>query len=137
MRTLFLTAAAAAAAATGFVAATPAEAQQWRWDERGWRTIGYARVDGRDSDTIPAPGFTRQRAVRLCALNAPLRLRDFDVRFANGGRQDVNTRAVLPAGRCTRAVDLRGNRRDIASVRLRYEPFRRGWARPVVRIQVR
>ena len=128
---------AAATAASSLFAIVPAEAQQWRWDERGWRTIGYSRVDGRDRDTIYAPGFTRQREVRLCALNAPLRLRDFDVRFANGRRQDVNTRAVLPAGRCTRAVDLRGNRRDIESVRLRYEPILRTRDRPIVRVQVR
>ena len=133
-RTLIL---AAATAASTLIALAPAEAQQWRWNERNWRTIGFTRVDGRDSDTIRLPGITRQRAIRLCSMNAPLRLRDFDVRFANGGRQDVNARAVLPAGRCTRAIDLRGNRRDIESVRLRYEPFRRGYARPVVRIQVR
>jgi hypothetical protein len=131
-----LTLAAATAAAT-FVAMAPASAQQWRWNENGWRTIGYTRVDGRDTDRINLPGVTRQRAIRLCAMNQPLRLRDFDVRFANGGRQDVNTRAVLPPGRCTRAVDLQGNRRDIASVRLRYEPITRSWQRPVVRVQVR
>lgn len=128
-----------AAAAATLTAVAPATAQQWRWDQGNWRTIGYTRVDGRDSDTVNTPGFTRQREIRLCALNAPLRLRDFDIRFANGQRQDVNTRAVLQAGTCTRAVDLRGNRRDIASVRLRYEPARR-WTigyRPIVRIQVR
>jgi len=128
---------AAATAASTLVAMAPAEAQQWRWNDRGWRTIGYTTVDGRDSDTIRLPGVTRQREIRLCSMNAPLRLRDFDIRFANGGRQDVNTRAVLPAGRCTRAIDLKGNRRDVEAVRLRYEPFRRGFARPVVRIQVR
>ena len=133
-RTLIL---AAAGAAATIVAVAPAAAQQWRWDERGWRTIGYTRVDGRDRDTIYLPGRTRQREIRLCAMNAPLRLRDFDVRFDNGRRQDINTRAVLPAGRCTRAVDLRGNRRDIASVRLRYEPIYRAAMRPVVRVQVR
>ena len=133
-RTLIL---AAAGAAATFVAVAPAAAQQWRWDDRGWRTIGYTRVDGRDRDTIYLPGRTRQRAIRLCAMNAPLRLRDFDIRFENGRRQDVATRAVLPAGRCTRAVDLRGNRRDIASVRLRYEPIFRAAMRPVVRVQVR
>ena len=128
---------AAATAAATLVAIAPASAQQWRWNERGWRTIGYTRVDGRDSDRIRLPGVTRQREIRLCAMNAPLRLRDFDIRFANGGRQDVNTRAVLPAGRCTRAVDLRGNRRDIESIRLRYEPIARTAMRPVVRVQVR
>ena len=134
-RTLII--AAAAGAASMLTAVVPAEAQQWRADERGWRTVGYTRVDGRDSDRINLPGATRQRAIRLCSMNAPLRLRDFDIRFDNGRRQDVNTRAVLPAGRCTRAVDLRGNRRDIQSVRLRYEPILRTRDRPVVRVQVR
>jgi hypothetical protein len=133
-RTLIL---AAATAASTLIAVAPAEAQQWRWNDRGWRTIGYARVDGRDSDRIYLPGRTRQRAIRLCAMNAPLNLRDFDVRFANGGRQDVNTRAVLRPGTCTRAIDLRGNRRDVVSVRLRYQPIYRAALRPVVRVQVR
>jgi hypothetical protein len=133
MKRTFILAAATAAATV--VAAAPADAQ--RWNDRGWRTVGYARVDGRDSDTINLPGSTRQREIRLCAINQPLNLRDFDVRFANGRSQDVNTRAVLRAGSCTRAVDLRGNSRDIASVRLRYEPIRRSWQRPVVRVQVR
>lgn len=133
-RTLILGGATAAAT---LVALAPAEAQHGRWNDRGWRTIGYTRVDGRDSDTIYLPGRTRQSAIRLCAINQPLHLRDFDVRFANGRKQDVDTRAVLRAGTCTRSVDLKGNRRDIASVRLRYEPIYRASSRPVVRVQVR
>ena len=126
----------AAAAVSTLTAIAPVAAQNWRWNDHGWRTIGYTRVDGRDSDTIYLPGRTRQSAIRLCAMNQPLHLRDFDVRFANGRKQDVNTRAVLRAGTCTRSVDLKGNRRDIASVRLRYEPIYRVSARPVVRVQV-
>jgi hypothetical protein len=127
-----------AGAAAALTAVTPAAAQQWRWNEGNWRTIGTTRVDGRrDNDVVQLPGVTRQREIRVCALNAPLRLRDFDIRFANGGRQDVNTRAVLNAGTCTRAVDLRGNRRDVTSVRLRYEPVAMRANRPLVRIQVR
>ena len=131
-RTLIL---AATTAAVTALSVAPAQAQ--RWNDRGWRTVGYTRVDGRDSDTIYLPGRTRQHAIRLCAINQPLRLRDFDIRFQNGGRQDVNTRAILRAGSCTRAVDLRGNRRDINAVRLRYDPILRSWQRPVVRVQVR
>jgi hypothetical protein len=44
---------------------------------------------------------------------------------------------MLRAGTCTRAVDLRGNRRDIAAVRLKYSPILRSMQRPWVRIQVR
>ena len=115
--------------------AVPASAQ--RWNDRGWRTIAYKTVSGHDTDTINAPGRTRQSAVRLCAMNAPIRLRDFDIRFENGRVQDADTRAVLGAGRCTRSIDLRGNRRDIDRIRLRYEPIARGHRRPLVRVQVR
>lgn len=128
---------AAAGAAATLVAVTPAAAQFGRWTDRGWRTVAYTRVDGRDTDTIRLRGHVRERAIRVCAINQPLNLRDFDIRYANGGRQDVNTRAVIRAGTCTRAVDLRGNRRDIASVRLKYAPIVRAPLRPYVRIQVR
>ena len=134
IRTMIL---AVTAAAATFVAIAPANAQQWRWDERGWRTVGITTVGGRDNDTVRLPGRSRQSAIRICAINQPLRLRDFDIRFENGGHQDVNTRAMLPAGTCTRAVDLRGNRRDIESVRLRYDPILRSRLRPIVRVQVR
>jgi hypothetical protein len=127
---------AALAAATTVTAIAPAAAQYGRWNDRGWRTVAYTRVDGRDSDTIRVRGHIRERSIRLCAINAPLHLRDFDIRFENRQRQDVNTRAVLRAGTCTRAVDLRGNRRDIDAVRLRYEPIYRASQRPVVRVQV-
>jgi len=115
--------------------ALPASAQ--RWNDRGWRTIAYKTVNGRDTDTIYAPGRTRQSAVRLCTINAPIRLRDFDIRFENGRTQDAATRDRLGAGQCTRAIDLRGNRRDIDRIRLRYEPIARGWRRPLIRVQVR
>lgn len=128
---------AAALAAATLVAAAPAAAQYGRRTDRGWRTVAYARVDGRDTDTIRLRGYIRERAIRVCAINLPLNLRDFDIRFRNGGRQDVTTRAVLRAGTCTRAVDLRGGRRDIAAVRLRYEPIVRLALRPYVRVQVR
>jgi len=133
-RTIILT---AAAAATVVVAISPAAAQYARWNERGWRTVAYTRVDGRDTDTIRMRGHVRERRIRVCAINQPLNLRDFDIRYQNGGHQNVNTRAVLRAGTCTRAVDLRGNRRDINAVRLRYAPIYRSALRPYVRVQVR
>ncbi len=128
------------ALATGAVTAAwakPANAQYGRWNQRGWRTVGYARVDGRDSDRIALRGHIRERRIRVCAIRQPLNLRDFDIRYQNGGRQDVNTRAVLRPGTCTRAVDLRGRRRDIRDVRLRYAPIYRSALRPYVQIQVR
>jgi hypothetical protein len=128
---------AAAGTAATIAAAAPVNAQYGRWQDRGWRTVAYTRVDGRDTDSIRLRGHIRERAIRVCAINQPLNLRDFDIRYQNGGRQDVRTRAVIRAGTCTRVVDLRGARRDIAAVRLRYAPILRSWQRPYVRIQVR
>ena len=133
-RTMILAVATAAVAAT---AVTPAAAQYGHWRDRGWRTVAYRQVNGRDTDTIHMRGHVRERRIRVCAINQPLNLRDFDIRYQNGGRQNVNTRAVLRAGTCTRAVDLRGNRRDINAVRLRYSPIYRSALRPYVRVQVR
>jgi hypothetical protein len=115
--------------------ALPASAQ--RRNDRGWRTIAYNTVNGRDTDTIYAPGRSRQSAIRLCSINAPIHLIDFDIRFANGGHQDAPTRALIQGGTCTRAIDLRGNRRDIERIRLRYEPVARHLRRPLIRVQVR
>ena len=121
---------AAAAATLAFTA--PATAQQ------NWRTIAFKTVaSGTDRDTINVRGNTRYREVRLCVFNAPIRMRDFDVRFDNGGRQDVRVRQRIGAGSCTRNIDLEGNRRDIERIRLVYERVARARRTPLIRVQAR
>lgn len=80
---------------------------------------------------------TRYREVRLCSFNAPLRMLDFDIRFHNGGRQDVRVRQRIRAGTCPRAIDLHGNRRDIKRIQLVYERFPRSRYQLAVQIQAR
>jgi hypothetical protein len=129
-RPLILAAAAAAFALT----ASPATAQQWGH----WRTIAFKTVNGgTDVDRINVRSNNRYRQVRLCVYNAPLRMRDFDIRFENGQRQDVRVRQLIGAGMCTRNIDLHGDRRRIDWIRLRYERITRGMQRPLVRVQVR
>lgn len=121
------------AAGVMMVAASPATAQ---WGN--WRTVAFTTVrGGTDVDRINVPGGRRWHEVRLCVFNAPLRMRDFDIRFDNGQRQDVRVRERIRPGRCTRNIDLPGRTRDIDWIRLRYEPIARGIGRPVVRVQVR
>lgn len=135
MRKAIPFAAAVAASAAAFVA-VPAEAQRYYF--RNWQTIGFTTVDrGVDRDTVRVRGDARFRAVRLCVFNAPLVMRDFDIRFANGGSQDVRVRQRIAPGTCTRVIDLRGRARDIRSIRLTYSQIRRGWTRPLVRVQAR
>jgi hypothetical protein len=119
--------------AIAMLAAAPATAQQGNW-----RTVAFKTVSGgTDVDRINVPGGRRWHQVRLCVFNAPLRMRDFDIRFDNGQRQDVSVRQRIAAGRCTRNVDLTGRVRDIDWIRLKYERIARGYTRPLVRVQVR
>lgn len=58
--------------------------------------------------------------------------------FANGGRQDLQVRHNLRPGECTRALDLRGNRRDIKFVNMFYQTAGRNFGpKAVVRIFAR
>lgn len=133
-RTLMLGAAVLAAVA----AAAPADAQRWNnHRSNNWRTIAVETVDGRDTDSIRVPGTARYRQMRVCVFGGPIQMRDVDVSFRNGGHQDIGTRSLMRAGTCTRNLDLRGAARDVSEVRLKYAPLARGWARPVVRVQVR
>ena len=130
-RTMML---ALAAGSVALSTGTPAAAQYWR---NNWRTVAYTTVNGRDSDSIRVPGTARYRQLRVCVYGGPIRMRDVDVRFRNGGHQDIGTRSLMRAGTCTRNLDLRGRARDVTRVNLKYTPLARGWVRPVVRVQVR
>ena len=124
-----------AAAVAGIAAAAPASAQ--RWNANIWRTVGFTQVQGRDTDTIRIPGTARYRQMRVCVFNGPIQMRDLDVRYRNGGGQDVPVRMLMRAGSCTRNISLAGNRRDVTAVRLKYTPLARGWVHPIVRVTVR
>jgi hypothetical protein len=109
-----------------------------------WELIGTREVSFRaDRDTIFAQGRDRHRQVMICVYRAPVRMIDVDVRFKNGGHQDLAVRDVIGAGQCTRAIDLQGNRRDIRSVSLSYKtianfrPHNRFPSTAVVRVYAR
>ena len=131
---------AATFAAGGTAALAQVEAQHHRppqWIVH-WQVIGNKTVNGRrDSDIISVPGRQRFRQVRLCASHAPLRLRSFDIFFANGGHQRVQTREMIAAGSCTRAVDLNGQARNLASIHLSYERIHGGLLSPRVQVSAR
>lgn len=102
----------------------------------GWVTIGTKRVgSGYDRDTINVMGNDRFRQIKLCT-DRPIRMMDLNVVFANGGRQDVNVRSHFKAGSCTRAIDLKGERRNIAQIEMTYGKVRAG-GRPEVRVMAR
>lgn len=93
-----------------------------------WDLIGARDVrDRTERDTIYVEGPRQFERIRLCAYRNPINIYDLDVRFANGGHQDVSVRTRINPGECTRAIDLIGDDRNIVSVSMVYEEtsFRR------------
>lgn len=87
-----------------------------------WEQIGSREVSFRaERDVIIARGNDRHRQIMVCVYRQPVRMLDLDVRFANGGHQDLGVRNVIGAGQCTRAIDLNGQRRNIRSIALGYK----------------
>ncbi|WP_135212232.1 DUF2541 family protein [Vitreimonas flagellata] len=93
-----------------------------------WDLVGTRDVrDRTERDTIVVEGPRQFERIRLCVYRQPVHLIDLDVRFANGGHQDVSVRQRINPGECTRAIDLNGDDRNITSVSMVYEEtsFRR------------
>ena len=94
-----------------------------------WRLIGTRDVrDRTDRDTIVVEGPRQFERIKLCVYRNPVHFHDVDVRYANGGHQDVSVRQRINPGQCTRAIDLNGDDRNITTVSLLYEEtsYRRG-----------
>jgi hypothetical protein len=93
-----------------------------------WTLLGVRDVrDRTERDTIIVEGPRQFERIRLCVYRNPVHFIDLDVRYANGGHQDVSVRQRVNAGQCTRAIDLVGDDRNITSVSMLYEEtsFRR------------
>ena len=93
-----------------------------------WTQIGARDVrDRTERDTIVVEGPRQFERIKLCVYRQPVHFIDVDVRFANGGHQDVNVRERINPGQCTRALDLNGDDRNITTVSMVYEEtsFRR------------
>lgn len=93
-----------------------------------WDVIGVRDVrDRTDRDTIVVEGHRQFERIKLCVYRQPVHFYDVDVRFRNGGRQDVSVRQRINPGQCTRAIDLNGDDRDITTISMLYEEtsFRR------------
>ena len=86
--------------------------------------------DRTDRDTITVEGARQFERIRFCVYRRPVHFHDIDVRFANGGHQDVSVRERVNPGQCTRAIDLNGDDRNITTISMLYEEtsFRRGHA---------
>ncbi|MBL8551034.1 MAG: hypothetical protein JNJ73_13695 [Hyphomonadaceae bacterium] len=104
-------------AATSLIALTLTATPAVAWDLLATRNV----ADRVDRDSIALEGNRRFERIRLCVYERPVHFIDVKVRFANGSVQDAPVRARIRPGQCTRALDLVGDDRNIASVDLVYE----------------
>lgn len=116
-----------------------AAAERAQYGRRGFVRLADLSVrDGRDRDVIRLPGRQRFNQLKLCVSFRAVEFFDFDVRFANGGNQDVRIRRVIGAGECTRNINLAGrNSRDIRAIVLKYTSLRKRGPQPVVSVFAR
>ena len=112
MNMKMLMAAALVVAGTA-ASAAPAAA----WDLLGERIVR----DRMDQDTIVLEGHRQFSQIKICVYRHPVRIYDVDVRFNNGGHQDVEVRDRINPGGCTRDIDLKGDDRDIRNIKMLYE----------------
>jgi hypothetical protein len=91
-------------------------------DDAGWERLGAREVNVRtDRDTIPVTvADGRFRRVRIHVRGNAVEFLDVTVVFADGSRQDVPVRAVVPDGGFTRVIDLVGADRVIRDVVFTY-----------------
>lgn len=103
----------------------------------GWQVIAVQTVaKGGDQDTVYVTNRDKFSQVRICVFERRIHLNDFSVQFGNGGRQSLDVRSSFRPGQCSRAIDLKGDRRHIELVMLNYRRLP-GDGAPVVRIQAR
>jgi len=115
------------------LAATTAAEAKGGWTLIGFKTVGH----GSDHDVIDVNANRNYRQLQLCAFNAPVNMQDFDVHYRNGTMENLRVRSVIAAGTCTRNIDLRGGKRHITRIDLRYERLGHGLGQPLVRIMGR
>ncbi len=89
---------------------------------RNWALLGTAHVDGAvDHDNIKVGrGEGPFHAIQLRVRGGAIEFQRVVVHYGNGAADEIPVRQVIRAGGQTRAIDLRGERRNISSVELWY-----------------
>lgn len=100
-----------------------------------WKLLGTRKVTDRvDRDVVPVGEREGEfSAVQIRVRGVAVQFREVTIHFANGKRQRVELREVIPAGGQSRVIDLAGDDRHIRSVELVYDSQSRG-RRGTVRI---
>lgn len=100
-----------------------------------WEYLGQSNVDGKtDHDKIRVNARGTFRAIQLRVQGGEIEFQRVVVHFENGADSDVAIRDRIPAGGQTRALDLPGDNRRIASVEVWYGKADWGRRKPNLRL---
>ena len=111
-----LATAAIIAGAIVVLAGAPTGAQA-RWERLGCQKVGFLA----DKDVIRVGrGEGRFKSIRLQVSGNKVYMNDLKVVYSNGEPDDIPVRSEIRAGGQTRALDLRGERRAIKAIEMKY-----------------
>ena len=98
------------------LAITPTAAEA-RWERLGCQKVGFIT----DKDVIRVGrGEGRFKSIRLQVSGNKVYMDDLKVIYANGEPDDIPVRSEIRAGGQTRPLDLRGERRAIKQIEMKY-----------------
>jgi Protein of unknown function (DUF2541) len=88
-----------------------------RWERLGCQKVGFIT----DKDVIRVGrGEGRFKSIRLQVSGNKVYMDDLKVIYANGEPDDIPVRSEIRAGGQTRPLDLRGERRAIKQIEMKY-----------------
>jgi len=87
-------------------------------DTTGWYKIGEAKVDfKRDRDEIVVLGADKFKSIKLVIINSAIDLKDLEIHYETGKKQDVNINKSLKAADGSGVIDLEdGGQRSIKKI---------------------
>jgi hypothetical protein len=92
-------------------------------DTAGWYKIGVTNVDlKRDRDEIVVLGADQFKSIKLKVINAPIDLKDLEIYYETGSKQDVNINKSFQAAGESGVIDLvNGETRSLQKIVIVYK----------------
>src|SRR6185436_17052352 len=81
-------------------------------DTKGWHKIAVRTVNfAKDRDEVVVVGSDRFSAIKFIVSDAPIDLKDLEVFYESGDKQDIQVRTPVLAGKESRVIELNGGER--------------------------
>jgi hypothetical protein len=98
-----------------------------------WQVLGRATVDdGKDKDEFKIEGADRFRNLRVKAQKQDIEMKDMDVYYEDGGKEDIEVKETIKAGGQTRPLQLKGDSKRIKRVEFSYSAKGKGDAKGII-----